>query len=118
MPHHPARRRSSPLPERYAPGERTASKLPVSPARARQAVDYLDHRGGGAQNCSAFDNVGGMAGPKATMVLPGSGLSYTEHLHREPSPGQQPAQTSGFGRVLLIVLVLVLVTIAAVFGWA
>lgn len=52
-------------------------------------------------------DVGGKDCPMATVGIPGSGLSYTEHLHWVPSPGQQPAQTSGFGlgRLLLVALV-------------
>lgn len=52
-------------------------------------------------------NIGGRDGPRATVGTPGSGLSYAEHLHREPSPGEQPAQTSGFGlgKLLLVALV-------------
>ena len=49
-------------------------------------------------------NIGGKDGTKAKVGIPGSGLSYTEHLHREPSPGQQAAQSSGFGlgKLLLV----------------
>lgn len=56
-------------------------------------------------------NIGGRDGLRATVGIPASGLTYTEHLHRVPSPGQQPAQTSGFGlgKVLLVGLVALVV---------
>lgn len=62
-------------------------------------------------------NIGGKDDPRATVGMPGSGLSYTEHLHHEPSPGQQPGQTSGFGLgKLLLVGLVALVVYLLLFG--
>lgn len=62
-------------------------------------------------------NIGGKDGARATAGIPGSGLSYTEHLHREPSPGQQPGQTSGFGLgKLLLIGLAVLAVYLVLFG--
>lgn len=62
-------------------------------------------------------NVGDKGAPRATAGIPGLGLSYTEHLHRDLSPGQQPAQMSGFGlgKMLLVGLV-ALVVYLVLFG--
>ena len=54
-------------------------------------------------------NVGGKDGPRATVGIPGSGLSYTEHLHRELSPGQQPTGGIGFSTLLRIGLLALIV---------
>jgi hypothetical protein len=59
--------------------------------------------------------VGGKAGPKATVGLSGSGLSYTEHLHHGLFPGQQPTGGIGVGTLLLLGLV-ALIGYLVIFG--
>lgn len=60
-------------------------------------------------------NIGGKTGPKATVGLPGSGLSHTEHLHREPSPAQQPTGGIGF-RTLPRIGLLAWIVYIVIFG--
>lgn len=60
-------------------------------------------------------NIGGKDGARATVGIPGSGLSYTEHLHHGLSPGQQPTGGIGFGTLLLLGLV-ALVGYMVIFG--
>lgn len=48
-------------------------------------------------------NVGGIHGPRATVGIPGTGVSYVEQLgkpERQPSPGEVPKAAGNGWRVL------------------
>jgi hypothetical protein len=60
-------------------------------------------------------NVGGKRGPRATVGVPGTGVSYTERLgepaqHQEPTPAQKPDrswQLLGWGLAVVALVALV-----------
>lgn len=60
-------------------------------------------------------NVGGKRGPRATVGVPGTGVSFTEQLGKpehQPSPGEVPKATGNGWRVLgWIVAIMVVVSL-------
>ena len=67
-------------------------------------------------------NVGGQHGPRATVGLPGTGLSYSERLgepvQRENAPAEAQSQGMGFWRLLGwgIVALFVVLMVRAMLG--
>ncbi|MDE2079955.1 MAG: DUF4236 domain-containing protein [Burkholderiales bacterium] len=60
-------------------------------------------------------NVGGPRGPRATVGVPGTGVSYTEQLGKpghQPSPGEAPKRAgSGWRALGWIVAIMVVVSL-------